>query len=215
MHVRLSRLSSDRARRLIENWEEMPASLFLPLGSLTFFRALLRGIGEAARAAAHPRVTALIGNIVGGREAQTFAGLAGEAGLSAGAILQNAVSLTRAAEIASRCDTLWVDVTEVVRTAYGFPTEVVHADGVVDRYAADGFLRADPFGNPAPFLADWLQSVAELSGSGLKTEVGVDLSPAFSSTMAARLHDMGFRRFSASPARRDELRLVLAQRVKE
>jgi pyruvate,orthophosphate dikinase len=215
VHIRLSRLSSDRARRLIENWEEMSASLFLPLGSQVFFRALLNGLADAARLADHTQVTALIGNIVDEREAQSFANLAKEAGLSAGVLLQNAISLNKAAEIASRCDTIWIDVTETIRTVYGFPTEVVHAEGTVDRYVADGFLRANPFGHPAPFLIDWLQSVSELSRTGLKTAIGIDLSGEFSPAIVARLRDMGFRRFATSPARRDELRLILAQRSRE
>jgi pyruvate, orthophosphate dikinase len=215
IHIRLSRLSSDRARRLIENWEEMPASLFLPLGSNVFFRALLEGLAEAAKATSHEQVTALIGNIVDGHEAQSFASIAGEFGLGAGALLQNAVSLNNAAEIASRCSTIWVDVTETIRTVYGFPTEVVQAEGAVDRYVADGFLRANPFGHPPPFLNEWLRSVAELSKTALKTAVGVDLSGDFSSTIVMRLRDMGFRQFATSPARRDELRLMLAQEPKE
>lgn len=215
VHVRLSRISSDRARRLIENWTEMPPSLFMPLGSPAFFRALLKGLANAARSESHPQVRALIGNVVDVREAQSFSTLAAEVGLGAGAIIQNAIGLNQAGEIASHCDTIWVDVVETVRTVYGFPTEVVHAEGAVDRYAADGFLQANPFARPAAFLIDWLQSVSELPATGLKTAVGVDLSGGFSPILAARLRDMGFRRFAASPAQRDELRLILAQRSKE
>ncbi len=101
----------------------------------------------------------------------------------------------KAAEIASRCDTIWVDVTETIRTVYGFPTEVVYADGTLDHYVADGFLRANPFAHPAPFLIDWLQSVCELSRTGLTTSFGIDLSGGFSPMIVARLRDMGFRRF--------------------
>jgi pyruvate, orthophosphate dikinase len=215
VHVRLSRISSDRARRLIENWTEMPASLFMPLGSLSFFRAVLKGLANAARSESHQQVRALIGNVVDVREAQSFSALAAEVGLGAGAIIQNAIGLNQAGEIASRCDTIWVDVVETVRTVYGFPTEVVQAEGAVDRYAADGFLQANPFARPAAFLIDWLQSVSELPATGLKTTVGVDLSGGFSPILAARLRDMGFRRFAASPGQRDELRLILAQRSKE
>ena len=215
VHVRLSRISSDRARRLIENWTEMPASLFMPLGSLSFFRALLKGLANAARSESHQQVRALIGNVVDVREAQSFSALAAEVGLGAGAIIQNAIGLNQAGEIASHCDTIWVDVVETVRTVYGFPTEVVQAEGAVDRYAADGFLQANPFARPAAFLIDWLQSVSELPATGLKTAVGVDLSGGFSPILAARLRDMGFRRFAASPGQRDELRLILAQRSKE
>ena len=95
-----------------------------------------------------------------------------------GAIIQNAIGLNQAGEIASHCDTIWVDVVGTVRTVYGFPTEVVQAEGAVDRYAADGFLQTNPFARPAAFLLDWLQSVSELSATALKTAVGVDLSGA-------------------------------------
>jgi pyruvate,orthophosphate dikinase len=204
----MSRISSDRARRLIENWTEMPPSLFMPLGSPAFFRALLKGLADAARSESHPQVMALIGNVVDVREAQSFSTLAAEVGLGAGAIIQNAIGLNQAGEIASHCDTIWVDVVETVRTVYGFPT-------AVDRYAADGFLQTNPFARPAAFLIDWLQSVSELSATALKTAVGVDLSGGFSPILAARLREMGFRRFAASPPQRDELRLILAQRSKE
>ena len=163
----------------------------------------------------HPQVRALIGNVVDVREAQSFSTLAAEVGLGAGAIIQNAIGLNQAGEIASHCDTIWVDVVETVRTVYGFPTEVVQAEGAVDRYAADGFLQTNPFARPAAFLIDWLQSVSELSATALKTAVGVDLSGGFSPILAARLREMGFRRFAASPPQRDELRLILAQRSKE
>ncbi len=215
IHVRLSRISSDRARRLIENWSEIPANLFMPLGSKVFFRALLKGLSDAARAKSHGQVRALIANIVDAREAESFRSLAADVGLGMGAIIQNAVGLNQAREIAGRCDTIWVDVFETVRAVYGFPTEVVQAEGIMDRYAADGFIGANPFERPAAFLIDWLQSVCELPNSRLKTTVGIDFSGGFSPTLAVRLHDMGFRRFAASPAHRDEMRLILAQRSRE
>ncbi|RBP16059.1 pyruvate,orthophosphate dikinase [Roseiarcus fermentans] len=215
VHVRLSRISSDRARRLIENWTEIPANLFMPLGSKAFFRALLRGLSDAARSAAHGDVRALIGNIVDAREAESFRSLTADVGLGAGAIIQNAIGLKQAGEIARHCDTVWVDVSETIRTAYGFPTEVVHADGTIDRYAADGFLGDNPFEQPAPFLTEWLQSVATLPQSSRKTTVGVDFTSGFSPILATRLHHMGFRRFAVSPAHRDEMRLILAQRSGE
>ena len=215
VHVRLSRISSDRARRLIDNWSEIPANLFMPLGSRVFFRALLKGLSDAARAKSHCEVRVLIGNIVDAREAESFCSLAADVGLGVGAVIQNAVGLNQAREIASRCDTIWVDVSETIRTVYGFPTEAVHAEGTIERYAADGFLGANPFERPAPFLIDWLQSVSALSAGGRKTAVGIDFTGGFSPILAVRLHDMGFRRFAVSPAHRDEMRLILAQRSRE
>jgi pyruvate,orthophosphate dikinase len=215
VHVRLSRISSDRARRLIENWTEIPANLFMPLGSNAFFRALLKGLSDAARSASHGDVRALIGNIVDAREAERFCSLTAEVGLGAGAVIQNAIGLNRASEIARHCNTVWVDVSETIRTVYGFPTEAVSAEGTIDRYAAAGFLGENPFERPAPFLTEWLQSVSALHGSSLKTAVGVDFTSGFSPVLATRLHQMGFRRFAVSAAHRDEMRLILAQRSGE
>ena len=138
------------------------------------------------------------GNVVDVREAQSFSTLAAEVGLGAGAIIQNAIGLNQAGEIASHCDTIWVDVVETVRTVYGFPTEVVQAEGAVDRYAADGFLQTNPFARPAAFLIDWLQSVSELSATALKTAVGVDLSGGFSPSRAADSQMIGRVHFPPS-----------------
>jgi hypothetical protein len=44
---------------------------------------------------------------------------------------------------------------------------------------------------------------------------GIDFAGGFSPTLARDLHSYGFRRFAASPGRRDELRLILSQAVKE
>ena len=70
----------------------MPASLFLSLGSPAFFRALLKGLADAARSTSHPNVTALIGEVVDAREVQNFCALAADVGLGAGAIIQNAAA---------------------------------------------------------------------------------------------------------------------------
>jgi len=215
IHIRLSRISSDRARRLIENWTEMPPDLFLPLGSHVYLRSILKGIAEAARDVSHANVTPLIGGVVNPREVLSFCELASEVGLDAGAIVQNAAALTHAGEIARQCKMIWIDVGEIVRTAYGFPSEVLHAAKTLDDYAAAGFIDVNPFARPASFLVDRLHSAAELADANRTPTIGVDLSAGFSAVLASGLKEMGFRRFAASPAHRDELRLILAQSRKE
>src|SRR6202012_3114645 len=74
LHIRLPRVSSDRARRLVENWGELPPRLFLPLGSLAYVRAMLRGLGDAAsEAPARETITALISGVTDARELERFA----------------------------------------------------------------------------------------------------------------------------------------------
>lgn len=215
IHIRLSRISSDRARRLIENWMEMPPELFLSLGSQFYLRSVLWGIADAAGDASHASITPLIGGVVDPREVQAFCELASEVDLDAGAIVQNAAALIRADEIASCCNKIWVDAAETIRTVYGFPSEVLHATKTFDDYATAGFIAANPFAGPDAFLVDRLRSVAELANVKHSMSVGVDLSAGFSPVLASGLKEMGFRQFAASPAHYDELRLILAQSRKE
>ena len=214
VHIRLSRISSDRARRLIENWMEMPPDLFLPLGSPTYLQAVLRGLAEAAEAAGHRRVTPLIGGVVDARETEHFAGLAAEVGLEAGAIVQNAAALIYAADIAQACRTIWIDAVEIIRTVYGFPAEVLQAARTLEDYTGAGFLVGNPFARPASFLCERFRAAGEFAGASVGS-FGIDLAGGFSSVLARDLHGYGFRRFAATPGRRDELRLILAQPVRE
>jgi len=214
VHIRLSRISSDRARRLIENWMEMPPDLFLPLGSPAYLQAVLRGLSEAALAAKHAKVTPLIGGVVDARETHEFAKLAAEVGLEAGAIVQNAAALIYAADIAKACRTIWIDAVEIIRTVYGFPAEVLQAAKTLDDYTGAGFLVGNPFARPASFLCDRFRAAGEVAKSSAAS-FGIDLAGGFSPTLARDLHSYGFRRFAASPSRRDELRLILSQAVKE
>ena len=94
LHIRLSRISSERARRLIENWTEMPPELFLPLGSPAYLRAVLAGLAAAAQRVSHRDVTALIGGVVDLRELDEFHDIVSEfEGLAAGAMIQNGAAL--------------------------------------------------------------------------------------------------------------------------
>ena len=215
VHIRLSRISSDRARRLIENWTEMPPDLFLPLGSQIYLRSVLEGIAGAARDASHGSVTPLIGGVIDAREVRSFCKLASDVGLAAGAIVQNAAALIQAGEIAKSCETVWIDAAETIRTVYGFPSEVLHAAETLDNYAGAGFIGANPFSRPAAFLADRLRSVAGIGKANDGATFGIDFSAGFSPVLASGLHELGFRRFAASPGHRDELRLILAQPGKE
>jgi len=160
-------------------------------------------------------VTPLIGGVIDGREVRSFCKLASDVGLGAGAIVQNAAALVQAGEIANCCETVWIDVAETIRTVYGFPSEVLHATKTLNNYAGAGFIGANPFSRPAAFLAGLLRSTAELENGQDAAALGIDFSGGFSPILAGGLRELGFRRFAASPAHRDELRLILSQPRKE
>src|SRR5262249_21981106 len=88
---RLPRVSSDRARRLIENWQELPPGFFLPLGSMTYLQAILAGI--SAGNTSHKEVGVLVGGVSAASEFAAFEQEAERVGLRAGAVIQNVIAL--------------------------------------------------------------------------------------------------------------------------
>ena len=201
LHIRLPRVSSDRARRLVENWGELPPPLFLPLGTPAYVRAILRGIAAAAGDAP---VTALLGGVTDAREVDRFAVEAAACGLSAGAVIQNVAALqTCGAEV--RADVpLWIDMAEVVRTFYGFPSEVIEAREVLRDYVAAGSIPIDPSVTLGPLLTEMVRTACR------RARTGIDSSGCPPEILSS-LYAAGCRTFAVAHPRRDEVRLQLAQ----
>ncbi len=191
----------------------MPPNLFLPLGSPAYLRSILAGLSAAAREARHDSVTALIGGIVDGNEFDNFRRETVRVGsLLAGAMIQNLAALHGAHRLAWRGDTLWIDISETIRTAYGFPTEVQQANKTLEDYVASGNLASNPFRRPGKLLTDLLSSTLSAARSAPTNAVGVDCTGYYAPDLLVDLHRLGFRRYAAPNAHRDEIRLLLAQR---
>lgn len=216
LDIRLPRVSSDRARRMIEDWTELPPSLFLPLGAIAYIQSILRGLAAAAKEARHERVTALIGGIVDACEFDRFNEETKRVGcLAAGAVLQNSASLKAAVPLARRGGRLWIDVVETVRTAHGFSTEIVQAQTTLDAYVSGGQIPANPFKRLPNFLESLLSDVLSAAGSEGKQTIGIDCAADHSAELVVDLYRSGFRRFAAPPTRRDEIRLLLGKQKVE
>lgn len=201
LHIRLPRVSSDRARRLVENWGELPPLLFLPLGTPAYVRAILRGIAAAAGDAP---VTALLGGVTDAREVDRFVEEAAACCLSAGAVIQNVAAL-RTCGAAVRADVpLWIDIAEVVRTFYGFPSEVIEAREALRDYVAAGSIPIDPSVTLGPLLTEMVRSACG------RARTGIDASGCPPEILSS-LYAAGARTFAVAHPRRDEVRLQLAQ----
>jgi pyruvate,orthophosphate dikinase len=208
VHIRLPRVSSDRARRLIENWQELPPSFFLPLGSPSYLQAILAGIAAAAGEAGHENVTALIGGIGDSREFDAFRVEIERVGqLKAGATLQNVVALDAAQELSQSGAPLWIDVAEIVRTVHGFPVEVQQSLEALDIYATSGRVANNPFRRLAGLLESLFSRVLSRADSEM---IGVD-GAGCSPELLDQLYHLGFRRFAMPVARRDETRFLLGR----
>ena len=216
LDIRLPRVSSDRARRMIEDWTELPPGLFLPLGAIAYIQSILRGLAAAAKEAHHERVTVLIGGIVDASEFYRFKEETKRVGsLAAGAVLQNSAALEAAVPLARRGERLWIDVVETVRTAHGFSTEIVQAQATLDAYVSSGQIPANPFKRLPGFLESLLSNVLSAAGSNGKQIVGIDCAADHSAELIVDLYRSGFRRFAAPASRRDEIRLLLGKQKVE
>ena len=209
---RLPRVSSDRARRLIENWEELPPGFFLPLGSRTYLQALLDGISAALEKASRKEVGVLIGGISAASEFVAFQREAEQVGLSAGVVIQNLMALDDILQFADLGAPIWVDVADIVRTVYGFPIEVQQSLDVLDQYAKEKFIRANPFRNPPQYVTNLLAAAASAADKG--ASLGIEGS-GVPHDLLVKLHRIGFHRFAVPVGRRDELRFVLGRPHKE
>lgn len=215
VHIRLPRVSSDRARQLIANWQELPPSFFLPLGSPSYLQSILAGISAAANEAGHQDVTALIGGIAGPRESDAFAAEIERVGhLKAGATIQNVVALDAVRELCQSGKPLWIDIAEIVRTTHGFPVEVQQSLEALDRYAESGRVEHNPFRQPAGFLATLLKGILAGTSSQVSAMIGID-GAGCPSELLSELHHLGFRRFAVPVVRRDETRFLLGRQPEE
>jgi pyruvate,orthophosphate dikinase len=205
---RLPRVSSDRARRLIENWEELPPGFFLPLGSMTYLLAILSGISAASEKAQHKDVGVLIGGISAVSEFAVFQREARQVGLSAGAMIQNVMALDDILQFVDAGTPVWVNVADIIRTVYGFPIEVQQSLDVLDQYAKEELIQANPFRHLPLHVTNLLATAAVAAERG--ASLGIEGS-AVPHELLLDLHRMGFRRFSVPVGRRDELRFLLGR----
>ena len=209
---RLPRVSSDRARRLIENWQELPPGFFLPLGSMTYLRAILAGISAALEKAPQKEVGALIGSVSSASEFLAFQPEAERLGLGAGAVIQNVKALDEILHFVDSGAPIWVDVADIVRTVHGFPIEVQQSLDVLDQYAKQKLIGVNPFRKLPLYVTNLLAAAASAADRG--AFVGVEGS-GVPHELLVQLHRMGFRRFSVPVGRRDELRFALGRSHKE
>jgi len=208
IHLRLPQLRSERARDLISNWEDMPATQFLPLGNRGLNRAMLEGIAEACGSDDRGRITVFAGGITGLVEFEAFRSDAAEAvALGVGLLVQNSILLSRLAQSGVEGAPIWIDPNEIIRTAYGYPMHVMQMPSVVDDYCRQGLARANPFRKPAETIVHGLEAVAQRLG----TEAGILGSGVVSDELLSLLHGMGYRRYSSSSGAADILRVKLAR----
>lgn len=208
--IRLPRVSSERARKLIDSWAELPPRLLLPLGTSSYYRPLVRGITAAAEAAGHGCVTALLAGITDPAEFDRFRDEVRAAGnVRAGAMIQNIAALHAAPAMLHEDVVLWLDLNELIRTSHGFPGELVYAGDVFEEYRSDGFMRTNPRATLKPWLRDPIVALNASAAHGAR--VAIDCGTAASLDIVQELYRAGCRTFSVSAVQHQRYRLLLGQ----
>jgi pyruvate, orthophosphate dikinase len=212
VHLRLPQLRSERARDLIANWEDIPPSQFLPLGSLDLTRAMLRGIAAAREEAGAAGVTVFSGGLADLIEFRAFGEELGAfSGLSAGLLVQNTVLLFRLADAVRVNAPVWIDVNEIIRSVHGYPMHILQMPSILDDYRAAGLISVNPLRDTSGILAGPLRSIGSAGVSG----IGIAGAGGLSDEFLDLLYHAGFRRFSAQAAGADLVSVRLARLLKE
>ena len=212
--LRLPNLGSPRAQRMISTWASLAPRLFLPLGLKSFYLPLLRGMADAARETRHAALTPLVPGINGAAEGHAFRAAAANVGLAqAGAVLQSPAGLADLRSIAQQTPVLWIDLREVIRTFYGYPSALSFGDDVFESYVGDGYLGHNPRTALGAQLGMLFCGVADAAQVGSGLRLGVECGDGAALSLVEDLYARGFRTFSVPMTALPSVRLALGQRA--
>jgi hypothetical protein len=125
-----------------------------------------------------------------------------------GAVIRSYAGLYEFASTSDLETDVWVDIDSVVRTAYGFPSELFSARGAFAGYLKRGALRSDPQATLGSFVRASVAKLVEAAGT---RRVGVILGAASPLDAGSASYDCGCRRFAVLAGGRERLRLQLAR----
>lgn len=204
---RLPSFLSERARQIVPSWAALPARTLLPLGEKSFYVPIARGIGAAARGEA--RVALLLSGLTDVGEIAAFRrDVAAFAVPETGAFLRSFAGVQNFAESGDGDTTIWVDVDAVIRSAYGFPSELMAARGVFADYCERDLIGQNPQSALAPFLVACFAALLRRAGPA---RTGAVCATAVEGTIATTLYSLGYRRFAVPANDREAVCLGLAR----
>ena len=204
---RLPSFLSERARAIVPDWTGLPASSLLPLGERRFYGPIARGIATAARGATG--VSLLLGGVTEFAEIDSFRrDFDGTELPVVGAVVRSFAGVMSFSHFCGDDVDVWIDVDAAVRSAYGFPSELMAARGVFAEYRERGCVTIDPQVSIAPFLLFAFEALLQRLGP---QRAGVLCSPSEESEIMTSLYAIGYRRFAVPSHVREQVCLRLAR----
>jgi pyruvate,orthophosphate dikinase len=210
--VRLPNLGSPRAQRMMSRWIGLAPELLLPAGVRAFYRPLLRGIAMAAQSVDHDGVTAIVGGVTDPAELQAIRECASGFGtIGVGGALQSLGALAAGVEMVRQGFPVWVDIGEIVRTYFGFPSALALAGVTFDNYVMQGTMAVNPTRQLDAALEEAIGRFVIKVSDVTHARVGADCGAGIPARVVEQLHGAGFRTFAASGHLAAALRLQLGQ----
>ena len=204
---RLPSFLSERARAIVPDWTGLPARSLLPLGEKRFYGPIARGIATAARE--NPAVSLLLGGVTEFAEIDGFRrDLHGIDFPTVGAVVRSFAGVQNFSLFYGEDVEVWIDVDAVVRSAYGFPSELMAARGVFAEYRERGCVTIDPQVTVAPFLLAAFEALLQRVGP---KRAGAFCNPSEESETMTALYAIGYRRFAVPANAREQVCLRLAR----
>jgi pyruvate,orthophosphate dikinase len=194
---------------MIGEWASLAPQLFLPMGARTLHRSLLRGIARAA-GDGRSALTVVLGGATDRSEIDALADVARSVGVpGVGVCVQNMCALMHIRDFSHAGYVVWIDIMEVTRSFFGFPSALSLADEVFERYVSDGMMGLNPRMHVAPELLRTIETA--IAGANGVTRVGVECGEGAAPSLVADLRKVGLSVFSLTPSRSATVRLALGQ----
>ena len=115
--------------------------------------------------------------------------------------------------IATQTSALWIDLREVIRTFYGYPSALSFGDDVFESYVSDGYMAHNPRTGLGPHLGVLMGNVAKTARGIPGLRLGVECGDGAALSLVESLHAAGVRTFSVPVAALPSIRLALGQRT--
>jgi pyruvate,orthophosphate dikinase len=113
--------------------------------------------------------------------------------------------------MAAASPVLWVDIRELIRTWYGYPSALSFGDDVFESYVADGHLAHNPRTSLGTNLKETLGRLMAAARSSPGLNLGVDCGEGAAMSLVNDLYEVGFRTFSVPLQSSASVRLALGQ----
>jgi pyruvate, orthophosphate dikinase len=199
--VRAIDLLADESRELLQQTAVTTRhpELALPLGVPVLIAAQAEGLALAAAAAGYGgRLRLAVRHVSDPAEVGALREVfgPGDGAPGVGTYLTSPRAVLSADVLAEHSDVVWLELRALQAAMFGIPARQFLTAAPLDDYVVRGLLSVDPRHAIDPTVEPLLAVLSQAGRAHPEVPVGVRLSGTVADAVAARLHELGFRRFA-------------------